>query len=148
MPGVLTWAVRGMVQARSRGDFLRPGESRAAAENVRRDTNIVFDFVSDCVTFDPDGMVSVPDFAVAFASWWAERRGSERGIPGSESVSKALKSLSDPRIAFDMRDNSRRYYGGLHLNTEGKRYWANAVTSEAYIFQGPQSLDDGERWRP
>jgi hypothetical protein len=135
MPGVLAWAVQGLLRAKARGYFLRPEESRTAAENVRRDSNIVAGFVTDCVRFDPNVMVSVPDFAAAFASWWAEGKGSERGIPGSESVSKALKALAEPRIAFDLRDNSRRYYAGLSLNTEGKRYWGNAVTSEAFIFQ-------------
>jgi hypothetical protein len=135
MPGVLAWGVQGLLRARARGYFLRPEESRIAAENVRRDTNIALGFIEDCVTFDFDDMVSVPDFAAAFASWWAEGHGNERGVPGSESISKAMKSLADPRIAFDLKDNSRRYYAGINLNAEGMRYWSNAVTSDAFLFQ-------------
>jgi phage/plasmid-associated DNA primase len=135
MPGVLAWAVQGLLRAVARGYFKRPEASRIAAENVQRDTNIVMGFVADCVAFDPDSMVSVPDFAAGFASWWAEGKGSETRIPGSESVSKALKALAEPRIAFDLRDNSRRYYAGIRLNDEGRRYWSNAVTSDAFVFQ-------------
>lgn len=135
MPGVLAWAVEGLLRAKPRGYFLRPDESRTAAANVRRDSNIAIGFVDDCVVFDPDSMVSVPDFAAAFASWWAEGKGSERGVPGSESVSRALKAMAEHRIAFDLRDMHRRYYAGIRLNTEGMRYWSNAVTSDAFIFQ-------------
>lgn len=135
MPGVLAWAVEGLLRAKARGYFLRPEESRIAAEAVQEGSNIVLKFVKDCVAFDPNGMVSVPDFAAAFASWWAEVKGSERGVPGSESVSKALKALAEPRVAFDLKDNSRRYYAGVALNTEGLRYWSNAVTSDAFVFQ-------------
>ena len=135
MPGVLVWAVQGLLRAKARGYFLRPDESRTAAANVRRDSNMAIGFVDDCVVFDPDSMVSVPDFAAAFASWWAEGKGSERGVPGSESVSKALKAMAEHRIAFDLRDMHRRYYAGIRLNTEGRRYWSNAVTSDAFVFQ-------------
>jgi phage/plasmid-associated DNA primase len=135
MPGVLAWAVQGLIAVRARGYFLRPEESRIAAGNVRRDTNIVLGFVEDCVAFAADDMISVPDFSAAFASWWSERHGSERGVPGSESVGRAMRALAEPRVALDLRDNSRRYFAGICLNTEGRRHWSNAVTSSAFVFQ-------------
>jgi hypothetical protein len=136
MPGVLAWAVDGLIRARARGRFLLPEESREAARAVHRDSNIVAGFMG-CIDFDPDSMVSVPDFSAAFASWWGAQKGGERNTPGSESISKALKALADPRIALDptLRDTKRRYYAGIRLNVEGKGHWANMIAQESYTAQ-------------
>jgi hypothetical protein len=136
MPGVLAWAVEGLIRARARGRFLLPEESREAARAVHRDSNIVAGFMG-CIDFDPDSMVSVPDFSAAFASWWGAQKGGERNTPGSESISKALKALADPRIALDpmLRDTKRRYYAGIRLNVEGKGHWANMIAQESYTAQ-------------
>ena len=95
-------------------------------------------------------MVSVPDFSAAFASWWAEHKGSDRGVPASDSVGRALKALGEPRVAIDLglRDMHRRYYAGVRLNTEGLRYWRNAVTSEAYLFQSRKASTSGPEESP
>ena len=68
-------------------------------------------------------------------------------MPGSESVERALKALAEPpdRVR-PARDKHRRYYAGIRLNTEGMRYWSNAVTSEAFMFQSRKaSTTESER---
>lgn len=138
LPGVLAWAVTGLRRALARGNFILPDDAREAEQEIRRDSNVIAGFVEDCVERDIDGRVSGPDFSAAFSSWWLEHKGEDRRIPSSESVGKALVALADTTIAVDpkLRDKHRRYYCGLRLNEEGMRHWRNAVTSEAYVFQG------------
>jgi hypothetical protein len=138
MPGVLAWAMEGLARALARGFFLIPAEARAALESIQRDSNIVQGFVEDCTDFNPDGMVSAPDFSAAFSSWWVEHKGGDGRIPSGDSVGRALKALGSSRIAIDLslRDKYRRYYAGVWLNAEGKRHWDNSVASDAFVFQG------------
>jgi phage/plasmid-associated DNA primase len=139
MSGVLTWAVEGLRRALARGYFELPEESKAAAENVRIDSNLVAGFIRDCVEFDPSNMVSTPDFSAAFASWWLENKGEDSGIPRAERIGWAIKALGDPRIAVDrneIRLTSRRYYAGISLNADGRRHWSNTTSSDAFVFQG------------
>lgn len=141
MPGVLAWAVAGLRRALERGTFVLPSDARAAEHSIRRDANLVLGFVEDCTTYDPDCRVSIPDFSAALSSWWLEHKGEDRRVPSSESVGKAIAALNDPMIASDhtLRDKHRRYYCGLRLNEEGMRHWRNAVTSEAFVFQGKKA---------
>ena len=114
-----------------------PQEALDAAESVKLDSNIVAEFVRDCTEFDPVGMVSTADFGAAFASWWMEHKGEDRGIPSGHRVAAALKSLGEPRVVVDrsLRLNYGRFYAGIQLNAEGKRHWLNTVKSDAFIFQ-------------
>lgn len=134
--GLLAWAVAGLRRALTRGSLKLPQETIDTAHAIRRDSNLVLGFVEECTRFDPWGMVSVSDFAVAFASWWAESRGDDRNAPGSESIGKALRALGDPRIAIDatLRDKARRYIAGVSLDEEGMRHWHNGVTANSFQF--------------
>ena len=52
--------------------------------------------------------------------------------PAVESIGRALKALAEPRIAIDRVEPApdlRRYYAGIKLNDDGKKHWADAVTS-------------------
>jgi hypothetical protein len=74
-------------------------------------------------------MVSVPDFCAAFAVWWGEGKSEDRKIPSNDSIGRALTALGDNRIGIDnheLRDNARRYYGGVYLNNIGMEYWEGA----------------------
>jgi phage/plasmid-associated DNA primase len=138
MPGVLAWAVAGLKAALARGYYELPDDARAAAETMQREANMAAAFVEDAIEFDPDLRVSVPDFWAAFGSHWLENKGEGAAIPSRIGMSKAVKSLSDPRIAHDereVRDRNRRYFAGISLNGEGVRLWHNAVTSESYAFR-------------
>lgn len=137
--GVLAWAMAGLKRLLERGHFILPLESIEAAENVRLDSNITAGFIYECTAFDPNVMVSIPDFAAAFTSWWVENKGEDRGTPSGDRIGVALRALGEPRIAAnrnELRTRTRRYYAGLRLNADGKRHWKNTVTSNAYVFQG------------
>jgi P4 family phage/plasmid primase-like protien len=139
MPGVLAWAVEGVRRALARGYFILPEESKAAAEAIKIDSNLVAGFIRDCTEFDPNKMISTADFAAAFASWWLENKGEGSAIPRSERLGWAIKAYGDPRIAKDreeLRREHHRYYAGICLTPEGRRHWNNTVTSDAFVFQG------------
>jgi phage/plasmid-associated DNA primase len=147
MDGVLAWAVAGLQRALARGHFILPQEVKDAAEAVKLDSNLVAEFVRDCVEFDPTGMVSTADFGAGFASWWMEHKGEDRGIPSGHRVTTSLKALGEARIAVDssLRLNYGRFYAGIQLNGEGKRHWTNTVKSDAFIFQARKaSTTDAE----
>jgi hypothetical protein len=100
-------------------------------EAVRQDSNIVAGFLDECADYSADSMISVPDFCAAFSVWWGENKGEDRRTPSNESIGRAMTALGDNRIATDgkeLRDYSRRYYGGIHLNNIGLDYWSAAST--------------------
>jgi phage/plasmid-associated DNA primase len=132
MPGLLNWAVEGFRRASVRGYIAITTEMVATMDAVRADSNIVAGFLDECAEFDPSGMLSVADFCAAFAVWWIQNRGEDRRLPSNDSIGRAMSALGDNRIATDsgdMRDNSRRYFGGMNLNSIGLDYW-DAAHSE------------------
>lgn len=145
LPGVLAWAVAGLRRALERGTFVLPSDALDAEHAIQRDANLVLGFIEDCTTYDVDSRVSVPDFSAALSSWWLEHKGEDRRVPSSEAIGRAVAALNDPRIASDhtLRDKHRRYYCGVRLNDEGMRHWRNAVTSEAFVFQGRKASTSG-----
>ena len=60
--GVLNWALAGLKRALERQFIELTDEIRDAADEIRRDSNLVAGFMEDCVEFDPDLRVSAPDF--------------------------------------------------------------------------------------
>jgi phage/plasmid-associated DNA primase len=129
MPGLLNWAVVGLRRALDRGFMALTPEMAATLEAVRGDSNLVTGFIDECIEFGTSSMVSVADFCAAFAVWWAQEKGEDRRLPSNDSIGRAMSALGDDRIAIDgtdMRDNSRRYYGGLHLNGQGLDFWDGA----------------------
>jgi hypothetical protein len=139
MPGLLAWAMAGLRRALERGSVPLTEEMIDVLEDIRRDSNIVAGFMADCVTYDPDCRVSVPDFGLAHAMWWRQNKGDDRGIPSSEAVGRAMVALADPMIALDPTDNlrnkHRRYYAGVVLNDEGLGYH-EAGRSDDYRLKG------------
>lgn len=144
MPGLLNWALTGLQRALARQHIELTDEIRDTADEIRRDSNLVAGFLDECIEFDPDRRVSVPDFCAAFSVWWLENKGEDRRMPSNEAVSKALVAMSDPRIAIhskELRDRTRRYYAGIVLNDQGVGYHRRA--SEAKMFEGKVASTTG-----
>jgi phage/plasmid-associated DNA primase len=121
-PGLLKWALDGLKRALERGYLSLTADMKSSADDIRRDSNLVAGFLEECIVYDQDKRVSVPDFCLALAAWWKQNKGEDRNVPSNESISKALVSMADPMIAInskELRDNKRRYYAGIALNEEG-----------------------------
>ncbi|GAC1421083.1 MAG: hypothetical protein NVSMB6_22720 [Burkholderiaceae bacterium] len=132
MAGLLNWAIVGLRRALERGHIAVTPEMVATLGAVRQDSNIVAGFLDECTVYDSSAMVSVPDFSAAFSVWWGESKSDDRKVPSNDSIGRALIALGDNRIAIDnhdLRDNARRYYGGISLNVIGLDYW-NGASSE------------------
>jgi hypothetical protein len=114
-----------------RGYFIQPKDSEEIAGAIREDSNIVIGFMG-CVDFNPNARIRVADFEAAHSAWWKERKRTDRGTPSGDSITKALKALGEPRIAFGLKDNRYRYYCGMQLNEEGMAYWKHTVNSNSY----------------
>lgn len=133
--GLLNWALAGMQRALARGAIIQTLETLGAGDEMHRDSNLAAGFIADCVEFDPDWRVSVPDFCAAFSAWWAQEKGTDRFIPSNESIGKAVMSLALPFLAYhpiETRDKKRRYYCGIKLNAEGEAFWKRALTARAF----------------
>lgn len=126
-PGLLNWAIVGMKRARALGHFNVTEEVTAALEQIRMDSNIVSGFIEECVEFDEHSSVRTPDFCASFATWWAANRG-QQGVPSNDSIGRAVRSLSDPRIGH-ANNNGARLFTGIKLNEDGIDYWRGVQAS-------------------
>ncbi len=105
------------------------------SEAIYEDSNMVAGFVSDCIEYNPNRMVSVPDFCAAFSVWFVEQRGEDRKMPSNNQIGEAIGALGDKRIGThkkELRDNKRRYYAGIMLNDAGLEYWQQASMSNMF----------------
>jgi len=116
MPGLLAWAMVGLKRALERGRLILTKQMSDSIDEIRRDSNLVDGFLTDCCYYDPDRRLAVPDFCLAFASWWLANKGENRTTPSNEAIGKALVAMADPMIAIggeELRDTRRRYHAGL-----------------------------------
>src|SRR5258708_8759994 len=125
LSGLLNWAIAGLQRALARGYIELTDEIRKTAIDIRRDSNLVAEFIDDCVTFDRDRRLSTPDFCAAFSVWWMEHKGENRSLPGNEAIGKAAGALADRRMAAasGRRHTQRRYYCGCKLNENALAVW-------------------------
>jgi P4 family phage/plasmid primase-like protien len=117
-PGLLNWALEGLIRLRQRGHFEQTEEMSEAMHEVRLESNIVAGMLEDMVTYDPDCMVATANFHAAFATWWRENKGEK--VPTPDSVGRALRL--DDKVGVDkkeLRYHHRRYYAGVRLNPDG-----------------------------
>ncbi|ACL60611.1 DNA primase family protein [Methylobacterium nodulans] len=135
--GVLNWALEGLRRALDRGSIAVPAEVRENADAIHKDANIVAGFIDECIEWDHEMRVPVPDFCAAFSVWWAENKGEDRSIPSNDSIGRAVTALGNERIglhARETRDMHRRYLCGIALNPAGIAFWKRA--HEARAFEG------------
>jgi hypothetical protein len=125
LPGVLAWALVGLQRALARGRLALTDEMIETSEDIRDDSNLVSEFLSECVQYDQDRRVSAPDFCLAFSVWFLENKGESLAVPSNDSIGKHLAAMGDPKIAIhrkELRDKHRRYYCGIVLNEAGLNY--------------------------
>jgi P4 family phage/plasmid primase-like protien len=131
--GLLNWALVGLKRALERGRLINTKAGEAILEEVKEDANLVTGFIKDCISFDTTLMMSTPDFNAAYAGWWHENHGDERGkfCPSPKSVGKHLKALAHPLIAINKHrfknEDGMRFYVGIKFNSAGVNFWGATV---------------------
>jgi hypothetical protein len=121
MRGLLSWAVQGAKRALERGHLLLTKAMKAELNQVHIEGNLVAGFLEECVHYDPDKRLAIPDLCLAFSQWWLENKGETRSVPTNDAIGKAMTAMGDSSIAIDreLRDKHRRYYAGIVLNEAG-----------------------------
>jgi len=144
--GILNWMLIGAKRAMENCCYKDTKEGKEALHDIRLDSNLAAGFVEECIDFDPNVRMPIPDFNASFMSWWKENHGDERTI-SPEQIGRALKALSHAKIAMDrnaFRGNKGiRYYCGVTFNDAGKAHWQN--TSDALSVPGYKSRGDLSR---
>lgn len=72
LPGVLLWALDGLVRLDAQGRFTVPADSREVDEEVRRDASPKAAFVADRCVLDPAARVELSVLWAAWVSWCGE----------------------------------------------------------------------------
>ena len=133
--GVFNWALAGLKRALQRGHFVNTEAGEAILEEARKDSNIVAGFLSDCIDYDADTMISTVDFFGSLRKWFVEQHGDRKeGGPTPDLVGKHLAALCDPQIVRDKnkyRDKQGlRFIIGIKLNEAGRAFFESCLTQE------------------
>lgn len=130
LPGVLNWALAGLKRALERGHFVNTKAGNDLLEQSRKDSNVVAEFVEECITHDLTVMMLTTDFYSAFKEWWISEHGEKVPPPSPTHVGLELAALPNSRIAqnknkFKLSTGQRFYLGG-YLNEVGEGFWQDA----------------------
>ena len=123
--GLLNWALAGLERALTRGYFVLTEESRLLAEEVRQESSLVAGFVKNCVEVDRSSKVGNPDIYAAWARWWWDNKGHDRGRrPGQAAFKKALiRAPGLEGVIGETHTGPVRYTTNVRLNAEGLDFW-------------------------
>ncbi len=115
LPGILLWALEGLVRLQKRGKFIQPASSTQSIEELEAMTSPIKAFVSERCVIKPQAMVSVADLFGAWRSWC-----DVTGYPHAGSVQSFGKNLhaAFPEIERNrpQEDSTReRCYKGISL---------------------------------
>jgi hypothetical protein len=108
--------------------LLLPREVKDALDEVYKEANFIAAFNEVCISYDPNSMIAVPDFCLSVAGWWLLTRSGDSPPPSNVRIGRSVEALGDELIV-SLRDESRRYYGGIKFNEEGKGFWDGAKAS-------------------
>jgi hypothetical protein len=116
---------------------------------MRNESNILTEFMRDCVEYDTDPMVGTTEFYWAFANWWKEHRDARsQNVPSVTTVGMSLRTMGDLRIAQDkatLQWKGSRWYCGIKLNEFGLDRWnaeydSRMTRGEAMGTNSPRSM--------
>jgi len=124
--GVLNWALEGLKRAWARGYLEQTASMAEALTEIRDESNLVSKFFRECIEYDPNYMLSVPDFFAAYEVHYQET--GDRNPPSPRSVGRAVAALNDRRMKWGdgYRRNRIRQYVGIKLNDSGLDFWRAA----------------------
>lgn len=130
-PGLLNWALEGMVRATRRKHFNLTIDMIRELEQVRSTSNVAVGFFEDCVEYDWGSMVRAIDLYAAFSIWWEENQGGS--IPSPSALGRAIAAMADPRMIHGVHYAHSRVIVGVRLGALGLELWtakANSVAME------------------
>lgn len=115
LPGILNWAITGLIRMQRRGGFIEPKASQKKMDEFKLLNDPEALFLSECAVLDTTIKTAADDLQRAIKNW---RR--ENGYP-SKSMIRTKSELRRFGVTYQ-RQNDRGYYHGLYLNDDGKEY--------------------------
>lgn len=116
LPGILNWAIEGLIDLRMSGRLLQPASGQALLDDFRRLASPVRSFVEDCCELERDAVTPTRDLSAAYDTW-AELNGHMR--MAVETFSSRLRAAF-PRLEHcrpGSRDSARtRAYRGIRIS--------------------------------
>jgi putative DNA primase/helicase len=120
-PGILLWALKGLVDLRDRGRFIVPDWISAEIETFKATNNPVAEWCKKHVLRDDAFMVERKDVACSYHGWQLDSEGSEAKALGARKFIPALRAALSG--IGDFESHGRRYITGIRLTTEGLWSW-------------------------
>jgi putative DNA primase/helicase len=115
MPGILNWAIAGLLDTGE--DGLRPPPQVLAATKAYRNANDIFGtFLTECAEVAPSAQTRVCAISKAFAAW-CERNGEPCTLRGTRKTRAALEERGHP-ITLDRFDSPQ--VAGLRLRVSAE----------------------------
>jgi putative DNA primase/helicase len=118
LPGILFWALEGLIRLRNRGRFVQPSSSTQAMDELEAVTSPIRAFVKENCTLSPQKTISVQTLYGAW-SQWCHSMGD--GKPGNiqsfgKKIHAAFPQIDTCRPSQDLLTRGPRYYIGICLN--------------------------------
>jgi len=115
LPGILMWALDGLVSMRKRGRLIQPKSGMVLSSEMEEMTSPITAFVEDCCIMEPTARVSKQDL---FDRWrdWCDAQG--RDHPGSQAMFGRQFNAAHPEIQTEHSRLSgvrQRTYVGVRI---------------------------------
>jgi P4 family phage/plasmid primase-like protien len=121
-PGILLWALCGLVELRDRGRFVVPEWIKGQVAAFKETNNPVAEWAKDHVIADPAFMVHRHDLTCSYHGWQLDTEGSEAKALGGRRFFPALRAAF-PGLVDDFRSDGRWFITGVRLSKEGLLSW-------------------------
>jgi P4 family phage/plasmid primase-like protien len=119
-PGLAVWGLAGLRRLRSAGRFTEPASSEKIADDMRKVTSPVSEFVEDCCLLDETGKTQYQDMFNLWAGWAVDR-----GMrPGHRTRFQQRMLAAFPTIELRTEVSNRtkhRVYAGIELDPTALR---------------------------
>jgi putative DNA primase/helicase len=127
LPGIINWAIEGLVRAISQNVLSTVNSVEEAAEMIHESGNYAIEFLRDCTVLDPTKMVNNSDLYGAFSVWWKENRGEGNSSPSPVALLTAIAALHRKDIVKSPEKfNNHRPILGIALSDTGQDLWTAA----------------------
>jgi putative DNA primase/helicase len=118
LPGILLWAVEGLVRLRRRGYFVQPKAGGEMVEELQNISSPVKQFVAERCVLDPQATVTIDEI---YSSWksWCEDEGRDH-IGPKNLFARDLRSAF-PKVANyrqRLTEGRKRSYRGIRLRRD------------------------------
>jgi len=134
-PGILNWALDGLVRLLERGQFDIPAHVAAAIQDFKDESNGVSEFARSMLTRSDTTMIHRTDLLCAFQGWWREEMGDDVRLLGARWLMPKIKAAC-PWTSDIKKHPGNRFVAGIALTEAGLRFWQRQSSDHAQSKRG------------